>query len=113
MRLAIENAGAQTGYLILEKDGRYVFAAKGSEEHVEIPDICRHRRKSGSIAGYRYFVARTSERIVLDDAANEGPFIHDPQISGENTKSLLCAPLLSRGKLIGILYLKNNLQLTR
>jgi PAS domain S-box-containing protein len=46
---------------------------------------------------------------VLDDAANKGDFINDPYIRREKTRSLLCAPLLSLGRLIGILYLENNL----
>ncbi|MHB9037562.1 MAG: AAA family ATPase [Armatimonadota bacterium] len=111
MRIVIENAGAQTGYLVLEKDGEWVIAAQGEIgiAEVHIPEPIGVDESDVVSPGVIHFVARTRERVVLDDAASEGEFINDPHISRERTKSLLCAPLLSRGSLIGILYLENNL----
>jgi PAS domain S-box-containing protein len=112
MHIVIENAGAQSGFLLLERGDKWVVAAKGeiNKTEVEIPqhtDI-DERDDVVSLAVVR-FVARTKERVALDDAASQGEFSGDPHIKIEKTKSLLCAPLLSRGKLVGILYLKNNL----
>jgi GAF domain-containing protein len=39
----------------------------------------------------------------------EGNFTHDPYILKYQPKSLLCTPLLNQGKLVGVLYLENNL----
>jgi PAS domain S-box-containing protein len=55
------------------------------------------------------YVARSLESVVLDDATQKGLFIDDPYIKKTQPKSVLCAPLLNRGRLGGILYLENNL----
>src|SRR6201995_1607877 len=54
-------------------------------------------------------VARTQETVILDDALSKNPFSADPYISERRTRSVLCLPLITRGKLIGILYLENSL----
>jgi PAS domain S-box-containing protein len=59
--------------------------------------------------GVVQLVARTSGYVVLDDAAHEGDFVNEPAIRQRRSKSLLCAPLLSRGRLTAILYLENDL----
>src|SRR5262249_38713721 len=46
---------------------------------------------------------------ILDDASSQNPFAADPYIVGPRARSILCLPLINRGKLIGILYLENNL----
>jgi two-component system NarL family sensor kinase len=54
-------------------------------------------------------VERTQETLVLDDAVSEPPFSTDPYIQKQQTRSLLCMPILKQNQLIGILYLENNL----
>ena len=111
MHIVIENAGAQNGFLLFERDDKWVVAAKGeiNNTEIEIPRPTGIDESDVVSPGVVRFVARTRERIVLNDAASQGEFTGDPQIKKEKSKSLLCAPLLSRGKLVGILYLKNNL----
>ena len=40
---------------------------------------------------------------------SQNPFSADPYIAKYNVRSVLCLPLINQGKLIGILYLENNL----
>ena len=47
--------------------------------------------------------------MILDDASAESPFSADPYISQQNARSILCLPLINQTKLIGMLYLENNL----
>src|SRR5262249_51203 len=56
-----------------------------------------------------HYVARATEPIVLNDATQEGIFITDPYIVRKQPKSILCIPILSQGRLVGIIYLENNL----
>jgi PAS domain-containing protein len=117
MKVAIENAGAQIGFLILDRDNNWVIEAQGKVDtddvnilssipidtvdvDSQIPLLCV------SIVNY---VIRTQESLVLNDAAHEGQFIGDPYIVSTQAKSVICIPLLDRGKLNGILYLENNL----
>lgn len=54
-------------------------------------------------------VKRTSQAVVIVDATNHPSLVADPYITRQQPKSLLCAPMIHQGKLLGILYLKNNL----
>jgi signal transduction histidine kinase len=53
-------------------------------------------------------VLRTSELVVLDDAAQQGKFRNDVYVVNRRPKSILCAPVAHKGKLIGAVYLENN-----
>ena len=47
--------------------------------------------------------------MILDDASAETAFSADPYIRQHGARSVLCLPLLNQAKLIGVLYLENNL----
>lgn len=111
MHESITNAGAQRGYLILESDGELTIEASEDVDKNEFlvmqsialkdcPEICR------SIVNYVY---RSGEDIVLGNAAKEGLFTSDPYIMDVQCKSILCTPIMSKGKTSGILYMENNL----
>jgi signal transduction histidine kinase len=111
MQIALENAGAESGLLILEKAGQLVIEASGGAGSSE-PSVQRSIPASASqqlpMAIINY-VARTQENVVLNDAAREGVFTTDTYIIDRKPKSVLCTPILNQGKLTGILYLENNL----
>jgi PAS domain S-box-containing protein len=52
---------------------------------------------------------RTQETVILDDASSQNPFTADPYIAQRRARSILCLPLINQGKILGILYLENNL----
>jgi PAS domain S-box-containing protein len=56
-----------------------------------------------------HFVLRTHESVILEDAAAQEPFSADSYIRQHQARSILCLPLLNQAKLIGVLYLENNL----
>ena len=56
-----------------------------------------------------HYVLRTRESVILDDAAAQPPFAADPYIQRRQARSILCLPLITQAKLIGVLYLENNL----
>ncbi len=117
MKIAIENAGAQSGCLILEKEGQWFIEASGRVDAeavtilqsipVETTDATRQVPLL-PIAIINY-VARTQKNVVLNNATDEGAFVQDPYIVANQSKSILCAPLLHQGKLSGMLYLENDL----
>ena len=59
--------------------------------------------------GIVFYVARTQQTVLLDDATAYGDYIDDPHIQRHEVKSLLCTPLVNQGKTSAILYLENNL----
>jgi PAS domain S-box-containing protein len=54
-------------------------------------------------------VIRTRESVILDDASAQNPFPADDYICQKRARSVLCLPLVKQAKLIGVLYLENNL----
>ncbi|MCB0165956.1 MAG: AAA family ATPase [Anaerolineae bacterium] len=111
MRIVIENAGAQRGALLLERDGPWVIEAQGDVDRSEIAvlqalDLQASQAVSPQIVDH---VARTRTSVVLDNAAGSSDFSHDPYIQQRGVKSVICVPLVNQGRLSGILYLENNL----
>ncbi|HTJ90591.1 MAG TPA: AAA family ATPase [Acidocella sp.] len=111
MRTAIEQTGAERGLLILPHNEaqRIVAEATTSGDTVVV------RRHDEAVAGAAlpesvlHYVLRTREGVILDDAAAENEFSADPYIRQHDARSILCLPLLNQAKLIGVLYLENNL----
>jgi len=56
-----------------------------------------------------HYVVRTQDSVILDDASAQNPFSADEYIRQKHARSVLCLPLLKQAKLIGVLYLENNL----
>jgi GAF domain-containing protein len=54
-------------------------------------------------------VIRTQERVVLDDASVRNSYSDDQYLEQRKAKSVLCLPIVKQTKLIGVLYLENNL----
>src|SRR5712664_2290619 len=54
-------------------------------------------------------VFRTRESVILDDALVQNPFSMDEYIAHKLARSILCLPLVKQSKLLGVLYLENNL----
>ncbi len=117
MRIVIENAGAQKGLLILQKEGRYFIEAEADAESDRIRTLQAIPAEPGAYFKARpllpfsimNFVIHARESVVLNDAVNDGAFINDPYVIKLQPKSILCIPLVYRGKLTGVVYLENNL----
>ncbi|MEH2119209.1 trifunctional serine/threonine-protein kinase/ATP-binding protein/sensor histidine kinase [Nostoc sp.] len=56
-----------------------------------------------------YLVKRSLQSLVIADARIEAALVADLYIRKHQPKSLLCNPIVHQGKLLGILYLENNL----
>ena len=111
MRTAIAQAGAVRGLLISSRSVELRIEAEadtsGETTAVQLrDDTVTEAALPGSVLRY---VLRTQENVILDDASAESPFSADPYIRQQNARSILCLPLINQTKLIGMLYLENNL----
>ena len=115
MQVVLENAGAQKCVLVLPQGDKWVIEAIAQlnkaqtstqltvlqsepiEESLEIPQSAIN------------YVKRTSETLVIQDATAKTNWASDPYLQKQQPKSILCGPILNQNKLIGILYLENNL----
>ena len=111
MRAAIEHAGAERGLLIVPRGDKLQMEAEAT---IGGEGVTVHLRDGTPTPAalpeslVRY-VMRTREIVILDDASVQTPFSADPYIVQCRAHSILCLPLVNQTKLIGILYLENNL----
>ncbi|GBE93121.1 trifunctional serine/threonine-protein kinase/ATP-binding protein/sensor histidine kinase [Nostoc cycadae] len=115
MQLVMENAGASKSALILIEDNNLELkviaissSANFSSISTQFPSIDVESSNDVPITLMKY-VNRTKEVFVVDDAKTVDFLTGDRYIMREPPKSLLCIPIINQGKLLGILYLENNL----
>ena len=113
MRTAIEHAGAERGLLILAQGDEHRIMAEattGSDQVAVGP-----RQESVTAAdlpvSVLHYVVRTRESVLLHDASGDTQFSADDYIRQHRARSILCLPLLKDTRLLGVLYLENNLAL--
>jgi PAS domain S-box-containing protein len=115
MRTAVEHAGAERGLLILPQgvDPRIEAEAKAEKSPGSETVTVDLRQASVTAADLPeslfHHVVRTQESVILDDASAQNPFSSDDYIRQNHTRSVVCLPLVRQAKLIGVLYLENNL----
>ncbi len=109
MKILIENVGAQLGYLILETQGKLRIEAECFSDNKKVTvrqsiPVETFPKIPESIVSY---VARTKEKVVLNNATAEGNFTNDPYIKKTQPQSILCAAFMNQGQLSAIVYLEN------
>ena len=108
-QVAIENAGAQTGAMILGEGDSWAIATQcvsGKAWKTPSTSVADYQKIPTTIINY---VWRTQETLVINDATAETTWAADCYIIQQQPKSVLCLPIQHQGKAIGILYLENNL----
>ncbi len=111
MNVVIESSAAQHGYLLIEDGGNlFVRAESHITEKQAVRTLDQKLDDAGEICGaiVRY-VYRTGERVILNDASQEGAFKDNPQVQAMQLRSVLCLPVIKQSRMIGILYLENRL----
>jgi diguanylate cyclase (GGDEF)-like protein len=112
LRIVIEHSGAQKAALILRNEKEFRVEAvgiAGDEISVVVEAIPVDERNDLPLPrSLIQYVSRTLQSMVIDDARAQTPFARDPYILRERPLSVLCEPILQQGKLIGMLYLENN-----
>ncbi len=112
LSISMENAGAESGCILLKMDDHWFirsskFSSKELQsENAKIP-LHENKRIPESLVQY---IQNTNESLVLNDISKDSRFRSDPAVKENELKSVLCLPMLNKGKLEGILYLENNLQ---
>jgi len=113
MQTLIENAGAQTGYLILENSGEWSIEAAcelSTDENACATQVLQSIPIADQLPeSIIQYVIRTLKPVTLNDATREGAFINEPYIQQNQPQSIFCLPLLNQAKLVGVLYLENRL----
>jgi len=111
LKIVLENAGAESGSLILVKHDDLVVAAHGDmkEKTVKLYNDAPLNDVDFVSKSIVQFVYHTKENIILNEAVKDPRFSKDPYLIQHNPKSALCQPIIQHGKCIAIIYLENNL----
>lgn len=110
MAIVIENAGAESGSLLIKRENKLLVAAEKRQNDDEIRLLDAVFDDNAHLpSSIIHFVERTREPIFFDDASENEFFSKDPYIKLKRPKSVLCLPVIHQNNLVGILYAENNL----
>lgn len=109
MEIAVENAGAERGLLILPKGNELMIEAE-AVTGPETIDVRRDRRPADPANAPLSLVRdafRTLKPLVIADAAQPHAHSADPYLRASHDRSILALPLIRQGKPIGLLLLQS------
>ncbi|WP_437989718.1 AAA family ATPase [Sorangium sp. So ce145] len=109
LRTMVEHAGAEQGCVLLVRGERLssaAIAASGGAARLLDAGEAPLAALPQSILNY---VRRSHERVLLDDASGRHPFSEDAYFTRKKPRSVLCLPIVRQTRLLGLLYLENNL----
>jgi PAS domain S-box-containing protein len=109
MTIALENAGADRGLLMLPhgEGHRVEVEARAAGAGVEVRLSRSAIKEAGCPEAVINYVIRTRKSVILDDASRPRMDFEDNYLRGGPARSVFCLPLIRRGKLGGVLYLEN------
>jgi signal transduction histidine kinase len=111
MSNTVVHAGAQRALLLLVKHDAPIICAigQGGDDGLQIELLEQVPDKTHLPLSILYRVMRTQQRLVLDDVSADVYFGDDQYLQHHRVRSALCVPLIKQGRVIGVLYLENNL----
>jgi GAF domain-containing protein len=111
MVIAVEHAGAERGLLVLPRGDQLWVEAEATTGLNTVEVNLRQALVTSSELpdSVLQYVVRTQEPVILDDASKEKLFSADRYILQKHARSVLCLPLIKQTKLVGVLYIENNL----
>jgi predicted ATPase/signal transduction histidine kinase len=110
MDIILATAGAESGALVLESNGRLLVQSSRDEPSGRASILAGTplERADDVAVGIVKYVLRTREHVVLAEPAAQGKFRGDRYVRERRPLSVLCAPIVHKGELTGALYLENN-----
>jgi formate hydrogenlyase transcriptional activator len=111
MRIAVEHAGAERGLLILLQGDEPRIEAEATTGHGRVEVFVRQAAITPSDLprSVLHYVVRTGEHVVFDDASIRNLYSEDEYVREKRPRSVLCLPIIKQSKLVGALYMENNL----
>jgi PAS domain S-box-containing protein len=110
MVIAVEHAGAERGLLILPRGEQLWVEAEATTglKTVEVDLRQALVTPSELPVSILQYVIRTQDPVISDDASREKLFSADEYVASRHVRSVLCLPLTKQAKLVGVLYIENN-----
>ena len=118
LSITMESVGANRSLLLLSKESEkgewFIDASSNVGSGLETPVVRDdHQRaldaSANCPASVVNFVMNSQQMLILDSDDLSEPFTADPYFKRGKGLSVLCAPILSQGRLTAMLYLENDL----
>ncbi|WP_085489385.1 AAA family ATPase [Paraburkholderia susongensis] len=111
MTIVLEHAGARRALLILpHAEHLWIEAEANSIREGSMVSVGRRAASSETVPlALLHHSLRTHEPVLVDDASMENPFATDEYFGGTCARSVLSLPLVKQARVIGALYLENEL----
>ncbi len=107
LRVMVESAAAQHAILVLHRGDELVVHSRASSSgRVEGLPLQGYKMLPHSLINY---VRHTLETVAVTDATRDSLFGRDPYFKMVKTRSALCIPIAKQSKLLGLMYMENNL----
>ncbi|WP_437972119.1 AAA family ATPase [Sorangium sp. So ce260] len=108
--IAIQNAGAKKGVLVLERDQQLLIEASITVDPntMKVGQLVPVEGSAEVPVSIVQYVARTRLPVVLADASQEPRFAADAYVAAHDPKSILCLAMVHQGRTTGVLYLENS-----
>ncbi|MCX7882901.1 MAG: SpoIIE family protein phosphatase [Brevinematales bacterium] len=109
LTMVVENAGAEKGVFLYEKDEcLMVRAIKNPSCEAEVVSLPFEEYTDMPQRVIQYALQK-DEELVVEDAQEESLFVSDPYIMNQMVRSLLVIPVYRVGRRVGLVYLENNM----
>lgn len=112
LHIVLENAGAQTGYLLLCGNSEFELVAQADADPAALHVRFDERQAPSGVsvpAAILNYVRNSREPVLLENVAQPNRFSTDAYFASHHPKAVLCLPVLRQDVLIGLLYLENAL----
>ncbi|WP_437850537.1 AAA family ATPase [Sorangium sp. So ce363] len=109
LRIVVEHAGAGEGVALLVREDRVSTAAAITASGSAARLLDAGEALAALPQSILNYVLRSHERVLLDDATGRHPFSEDAYFARKRPRSVLCLPIVRQTRLLGLLYLENNL----
>ena len=111
VKTILQNAGAQRVVFIKKNKDLLTIEAEGNsaDDSIRVMQSIPITNSSNIPIKLIKYVERTEETVVLRDSPMDQFFISDEYFENNKSKSVFCMPIITKRKVLGILYLENNL----
>ncbi|MBI9092636.1 MAG: diguanylate cyclase [Desulfobacterium sp.] len=111
LNLAVENAGATKGILILKRGDEFLVSRQVNKDQPAMDtgenNIAFHESADLSPAVVRY-VINSGESVVFNEQNKDEQFGRCDYINANSPKSIGCVPIVRQKVIVGLLYLENS-----
>ncbi|MCE2573473.1 diguanylate cyclase [Motilimonas eburnea] len=111
LSLAVENAGATRGLLLLRQADDYVIANENCAKQGGVLKVELAQSYSQSLSlsqGIVRFVINTKQLVLYSPKQHDEQFDRCPYLKKHKEVAIICVPIVRQNQLTGILYLENS-----